>query len=520
MKKEFNDTGLCVQGKHYMVDTTAQLKETIELIERGKYFIINRPRQYGKTTTLSLLEKSPLLENYLILRMSFEGIGDTCFDNEATFVGMFIRKIEKELLFLKIRKPEKILNYNKESTLEDLSEIIAKFVNAMDKRVVLFIDEVDKSSNNQLFISFLGLLRDKYLLMNEERDSSFHSVVLAGLHDVKNLKLKLRPDEEETYNSPWNIAISYDVDMTFKAKQIETMLVEYVNATEKSDSPAQMDIAYIAEKLYYHTSGYPYFVSKLCKIIDEKIKPEKWEEIHVLKAIKILLAEENNANFDTVIKNLENYPELKKFMQQIILNSKEYTYSGKVSIINFAKMHGLIKNNNGKVAVQNRIYNEVITDLITGELEFTDNMDVVQSKYLKQNGNLNIELLLTKFKDAIEEKYSKSDLMKSKEFLENDLRMKFFMFLKPVLNGIGFIYKEVQISEEKRLDAIIIFNNEKFIIELKLWKGDKLHEQGINQIKDYMKREKVDKGYMIIMNKNQSKEYKTSDENGIFTAWV
>ncbi len=454
MIKEFNDTGLCVPNKHYMVDTTYQLKETIELIERGKYFIINRPRQFGKTTTISLLEKSPLLNDYLILRMSFEGIGDTVFKNESAFVGMFIRKIEHELSFLKIDKPKDILNYNEQSTLEDLSIIITNFINAMDKKVLLLIDEVDKSSNNQLFISFLGLLRDKYLLMNEDRDSSFSSVVLAGLHDIKNLKLKLRSDEEETYNSPWNIAVSYDVDMTFKAKQIETMLVDYV---ENDVSLPKMNIAYIAEKLYYHTSGYPYFVSKLCKIIDEKIKPKTWTEIDIIEAIKILLQEENNANFDTVIKNLENNVELKKFIQKIIVNASSFTYSQKTPLISFAKMHGLVRNNNGKVAIQNRIYSEVITDILTSELEILENIDVVQSQFLKQNGNLDIKLLLTKFKDAIEEKYSKSDLIKSKEFLENDLRMKFFMYLKPVLNGVGFSYKEVQISEEKRLDVIVIF---------------------------------------------------------------
>jgi len=36
-----------------------------------------------------LLEKSPLLNEYLILRMSFEGIGDTYFDNEPKFVARF-----------------------------------------------------------------------------------------------------------------------------------------------------------------------------------------------------------------------------------------------------------------------------------------------------------------------------------------------------------------------------------------------------------------------------------------------
>ncbi len=517
MKKKFNETGLCLTNKHYMVDTTFQLKETIALIEDGEYFIINRPRQFGKTTMLSLLEKSPKLADYIILRMSFEGIGDMCFQSEFAFVRMFVTKIKDELEYLEIAKPENSLIFDKESSFADLSKIIKNFIKSISKPVILLIDEVDQASNNNLFIRFLGLLRDKYLLMNEDRDFSFYSVVLAGLHDVKTLKLKIRPEEKSTYNSPWNIAISYDIDMTFKAKQIETMLVDYV---ENDVSLPKMDIAFIAEKLYYHTSGYPYFVSKLCKIIDEKIKPDTWKEIDIIEAIKILLQEENNANFDTVIKNLENNLDLKKLIQKIIVNASSFTYSQKTPLISFAKMHGLVRNNNGKVAIQNRIYSEVITDILTSELEILENIDVVQSQFLKQNGNLDIKLLLTKFKDAIEEKYSKSDLIKSKEFLENDLRMKFFMYLKPVLNGVGFSYKEVQISEEKRLDVIVIFKNEKFIIELKLWKGAKLHKQGINQIKDYMKREKVNDGYMIIMNKNQNKEFKTTDEDGIFTAWV
>ncbi len=517
MKKEFNDTGLCVPNKHYMVDTTCQLKETIELIERGKYFIINRPRQFGKTTSLALLETTPLLDDYIVLSLSFEEVSDGTFSKEDLICKMLIEQIKDELIFNGIELDKSIFAFPNDFGFKAFSTMVSTFIKKLNKPVVLLIDEVDQASNNRLFVKFLGLLRSKYLLMARDKDSSFHSVVLAGLHDVKNLKLKLCSNEETTYNSPWNIAISYDVDMTFKAKQIETMLVDYV---ENDVSLPKMDIAYIAEKLYYHTSGYPYFVSKLCKIIDEKITPNTWEGIHILEAIKILLQEENNANFDTVIKNLENNAELKKFMQQIILNCRNFTYSPKASLINFAKMHGLVRNENGKVAIQNKIYSEVITDIITSELEISENIDVVQSQFLKTNGRLDMKLLLTKFKDAIEEKYSKSDLMKSKEFLENDLRMKFFMFLKPVLNGIGFTYKEVQISEEKRLDAIVIFKDEKFIIELKLWKGQKLHKQGINQIKDYMNREKVNDGYMIIMNKNQNKEYKTTDEDGIFTAWI
>ncbi len=90
------------------------------------------------------------------------------------------------------------------------------------------IDEVDKSSNNQLFLSFLGMLRNKYLLRNMGKDYTFYSVILAGVHDVKTSKVKIRPDEEHKYNSPWNIASDFDVDMSFSSKEIVTMIDDYV----------------------------------------------------------------------------------------------------------------------------------------------------------------------------------------------------------------------------------------------------------------------------------------------------
>ncbi len=75
MPKRFNDTGLCIPYRHYMVDTSAKLKQIIQLTERGEYFTINRPRQFGKTTTLFLLAKQlNQLDDYVALRISFEEI--------------------------------------------------------------------------------------------------------------------------------------------------------------------------------------------------------------------------------------------------------------------------------------------------------------------------------------------------------------------------------------------------------------------------------------------------------------
>lgn len=56
--KEFNTTAVCVSNKHYMVDITERVNEIKRLVDAGKYFTINRARQYGKTTTLTALRVS------------------------------------------------------------------------------------------------------------------------------------------------------------------------------------------------------------------------------------------------------------------------------------------------------------------------------------------------------------------------------------------------------------------------------------------------------------------------------
>jgi hypothetical protein len=98
--------------------------------------------------------------------------------------------------------------------------------------------------------------------------------------------------------------------------------------------------------------------------------------------------------------------------------------------------------------------------------------------------------------------------------------MLFLVFLKPIINGTGFSFKEAQTSAERRLDVVVIFNDQKFIIELKMWYGEEYHLQGIQQIKDYIRREHCQEGYMIVMSKNLDEKFIATDENGIFTIWL
>jgi ATP-dependent protease HslVU (ClpYQ) ATPase subunit len=133
-------------------------------------------------------------------------------------------KIKKEVT---IKDARVILRAEASEKLLDKESLKIEALKRDQHGGIIFIDEIDKSSNNDLFIHFLSMLRNKYLI--KHREKTFHSIILAGLHDIKTLKLKLRSDDEQKYNSPWNIAADYKVDLSFSPTDIETMLVQYSN---------------------------------------------------------------------------------------------------------------------------------------------------------------------------------------------------------------------------------------------------------------------------------------------------
>jgi len=522
MEKEFNITGLCIPSQHFMVDISKKIKSIILLIEKGKYFTINRPRQYGKTTTLTELTKT--LKNssdFLCLDTSFEGIGSESYNSIKSFAESFVLQIRKQVVFQKLEKHLNFLNQN--SQIEDfygLSLFITEFCLIENKKIVLLIDEVDKSMNNQLFLDFLGMLRNKYLDRGKGSDTTFHSVILAGVYDVKTMKLKINPNTEFKYNSPWNIATDFTVDMSFDPDEIATMLTDYV-----ADKKNEMDIPAISARIYHYTSGYPFLVSRICKEVDEKIiavtGSKQWRVNDIDLAVKSIV-NERNTNFESLVKHIEEYPEINEYLEDIILAKKQYSYNALNQTIYLGEIHGIFKKQGGKLAISNKIYEEIITNYIISKLEKLKDIsdDVVQSSYIKPDGRLSIDKVLFKFQEVIKEKYSKSDILKIKEFLEKDLRLLFLVFLKPIINGIGFSFKELETSEEKRLDIVIIFRDEKFIVELKLWRGEEYHQQGIIRLKDYMYREGAGRGFMLIMDKTRHKEFTSNMEEEILMVWI
>ena len=499
--KRFRTTGVCNPNIQYMVDITDKIEQVKKLIEDNEYFVINRPRQYGKTTMLSALKRK-LLNKYLVISISFEKFGDIAFSDEEIFCKKFLKNCARAIRLIDRNNSNKLFEYSKDVTdLDTLSDYISEFIEECDREVILIIDEVDKSSDNQLFINFLGILREKYLRRIDDEDVSFKSVILAGVYDIKNLKLKLRPDEEKKYNSPWNIAVPFNIDMSLSEKGIEKMLKEY-----KNDRNIRLNAKKSAEFIHFYTNGYPFLVSRICQIIDEDLNA-LWNEENMIKAIKILLNEKNTL-FDDLIKNIENNNDLKEYILDIIMNGARNTFNILNPIINLGVMFGYFKNEDNMVAISNRIFSQVLYNYFSSLLENNDTMKKYnfKSDFICGNG-LNVEKILIRFQQFMKEEYSS----KNENFLETHGRMLFLSFLTPIINGIGFAFKEVQISEEKRLDIVITYNSNKYIIELKVWHGEEYHEKGLKQLVDYLNINNQNKGYLLVFNFNKNKEYKKEE---------
>lgn len=90
----FNTEGVCRPAEHYMVRLDDRLDKIKRLyVDRRKYFVINRGRQYGKTTTLRALEEY-LKDEYIVVSMDFQSISTEEFADAKSIWGRRDRSVK------------------------------------------------------------------------------------------------------------------------------------------------------------------------------------------------------------------------------------------------------------------------------------------------------------------------------------------------------------------------------------------------------------------------------------------
>jgi hypothetical protein len=498
--REFNVTGLCIPSRHYMADVSEKVRQIMAMVEKGHYFTINRARQYGKTTTIRQLEKTLLENGYQVARISFEGIGDTPFENEGNFCQNIIDQISRAIDRTNTEYAKTWIN-DSVKTYKELDIFLNEV--CKDKKVVLIIDETDKTSNNLVFLRFIGMLRDKYLERDNGNSATFQSVILSGVYDIKNLKLKMiqagthqLQDGEKRINSPWNIAISFKVDMSLNEKEIASMLREYEN-----DNKTGMDIEAIAKEIRAYTSGYPYLVSRICQNIEEDLDRD-WTINGVQNSVKEILFEQSTL-FDDIFKNMESNPDLKELLRELTVGNRAYSYNIDNQAIQIASIFGIVEKRGNLAAIHNRIFEVRITNYFASEKEMEKNRIIPSSliNLVAGKEKFDMTLFLEKFANHYYEIYHSKDI----DFLERECRLLFITYLRPYINGTGFYHLESETRDGERTDVIIDYNSEQFIVELKLWYGDVTHEDAFEQIAGYLESRNRDVGYLLTFDFRKTK---------------
>ena len=512
--RTFNTTGLCVPTKHYMVDISGRLEQMKTMVEAGQYFTINRGRQYGKTTTLKMLAKY-LKDEYVVISLDFQAISNAGFQTETSYVQALSRLLIHKQREIEI--PDFVIGQlkeyvNRKDNMISLDELFFTFSDwcmDSDKPIVLLIDEVDSAANHGVFLDFLAMLRYHYLEREASDDyKTFQSVILAGVTDVKNLKRKLHPDEASKVNSPWNIAVDFTLDMSLAAEGIAGMLADYEN-----DHHTGMNVEQLAQEIRDYTGGYPFLVCRICQILDKELVgaerftelSDTWTSEGINEAVRNILFESNTL-FDSLMGKLYDNEELCKVLKNILFGGEAVSYNPDKLAIADARMYGFIRIENGKIVIANRIFETRLYNYFLGENEIKSaplyKSGSNDRELFIKDGHLDMHKVLERFVVSFDDLYGDN----YDAFDEDEGRRRFLLYIRPIINGTGNYYVEAQTRNNRRMDVVIDYLGERFVVELKIWRGNSYNERGEEQLSDYLDYFHIQKGYMLSYNFNRNKE--------------
>ena len=73
------------------------------------------------------------------------------------------------------------------------------------------------------------------------------------------------------------------------------------------------------------------------------------------------------------------------------------------------------------------------------------------------------------------------------------------------------MFLEVQ-TGRGRIDLLIIHNARKYIVETKIWEGERYYQAGKKQLVAYLKTEKADEGYYVVFDHRTNPESRVETE--------
>ncbi|MBC8234003.1 AAA-like domain-containing protein [bacterium] len=499
-RRTFITGGPVVPEENYFVKREHALKDFLQRVEGGKYIVIFAPRQTGKTTffyqALKVLENDP---NYIPISLDFEIYSRAEPERFYQIIGIkIINRIEERLEALDIPDWEIVNAWLSTQEMIDHFSFGEFFESLQDKlpnrKVFLIIDEFDGIPPDALR-DFLYTLRQIY---HEKRlnpsHNYIHSVGIVGVKSIAQL------DFDHTI-SPFNIQDQFAIE-NFTVEQVAELYGQY---TEEVGQPFAPEVI---EAVHQKTAGQPFLVNRLGQILTTEMNiPQKITLKHFQEAYAILLKDENT-HFDTLVKNIRLEPEFKTILLDIIAGQKEMRFNRRDKNVQSLVTFGVLKEKEGLCVIDNPAYQSIIIDAFSPFINGVEDKYLPEdaedfTDYLSKSGEIQMDELLNNFRDFIGRAgYKILEVPETpQEFVGQYLLLTYLdLFVRKI--G-GHLYPEVP-TGRGRMDIILLYRNEKQIVETKLWRGEKRYQSGKRQLAAYLDKEGVQRGYYIVFDHRQN----------------
>ena len=481
-----------------MLDAVERIGNLGQFIDFGQYFVIHAARQSGKTTLLQdMTSRLNSGGKYYALYCSLEGLqGITDVEKGIPQIVKIIRNC---LLYTQFPHNTE---FAADADFSDSSDVlrmeISKYCNKLDKPLIIFFDEADCLSE-QTLITFLRQLRNGY---NSRGTAPFiHSLALVGMRNIRDFKARVRPDSQTLGSaSPFNI-VAASVTLRNFTQEEDSMLYR-----QHTDDKGQQFENGVVETVFEQTQGQPWLVNAIAREItfnqlNLDYSPTITVEM-VDTAIKTII-KRRDTHIDSLLERLKE-ERVKKIIEPVMLG--EFVDGKQNDDYLYVRDLGLIREDGGVIRPANPIYAEVIART----LNYDSQADLQQERptyqmprYLK-NGKIDMEFLMSDFQEFWREN---SDIWVEKYFYKEAAPHLILMaFLQRVINGGGKIIREMA-SGRKRLDLYILYEGQKYPIEIKLWNGEKVLERGIAQTSEYMDMLGCNEGTLAIFDRRPKRSW-------------
>ncbi len=516
--RRFGTQGRVYPDKHYVVPRTKEIDDFNMRVKDGRYIVLFAPRQTGKTTffrmaldTLSTNDPSyfPIQLDFQIMRNCSPPI---FYDRLYQMLGMQIESVFKKRGSGPSDELKEFLN---NTTISDDFSLIMFFKhlsNLLDNdadnnvsthnKVVLLIDEFDGIPQN-VVSEFLYALRTVYL--SDELHCP-HSVGIVGVKSINQLNY-------DRSVSPFNVQDEFLLP-NFTLEQIQDLFGQYTDEVGQSFAPEGI------KTLHTQTGGQPFLVNRIGQILTEEMEIPKTETINQLHFsdahTKIL--REQNVNIQHLTTNIRRDKRFESMLMKIMARDQGVDFNLDDDIISELATYGVIRESTDKMCeIANPIYlyriMRTFKPMVNGlENEyFSEERDECSLDYLTSDGQIDMPRLLDNFRDFIARAGFRILQVpdKPREYIGQHL---LYAYLDQFVRSVGGnLYLEVQ-TGRGRMDLLLIHNQQKYIVETKIWEGKNRYATGKKQLAAYMELERVKAGYYVVFDHRDNPEPRVETE--------